>query len=107
MKLAKKILLVILSTIPLPMAVSFAAEYSENVETPSVTLINITAEFLRRFERNLLDAKYIEYLEENEIYTVEELNLPENEEIKKIVIDRFLLEYYDERLQTNSVVSVI
>ena len=70
MKLAKKILLVILSTIPLPMAVSFAAEYSENVETPSVTLINITAEFLRRFERNLLDAKYIEYLEENDIYTV-------------------------------------
>lgn len=92
MKLVKKILVLILSILPLE-AIAHAVEYNENVSTPIIEIADVLEEFMQRLDDQLLPEKYYKFLEQNGIYTSEELRKPEN----KAILQRVLKQYQRER----------
>lgn len=105
MKQIRKIILALLSILPIQ-AISFAAEFSESVEFPSVDLKKLEEEFFNKLDNKMLPPKYYTFLEKHEIYSSEELK-QENADILYKLLFRYSVERIDSKIMASSASSIL
>ena len=106
MKQIRKVILVLLSILPIK-AISFAAEYGESVEFPSVDLKKMEEEFFNKLDNKLLPPKYYVFLEKHEIYTSTELKEERNAGTLYKVLFRYSVERIDSKILASTASSIL
>ena len=72
MKSVKRKVLFLLTLIPfLPASIAFAVDFGSQVAAPVVSAFDLEEEFARRLDRNLLSAKYYNFLEKENINSLD------------------------------------
>ena len=108
MKSVKRKVLFLLTLIPfLPASIAFAVDFGSQVAAPVVSAFDLEEEFARRLDRNLLSAKYYNFLEKENINSLEELNSPENKKNKKRMLKTFTKEFKDNWLAASQTSSIM
>ena len=102
MNLAKKIILSILSVLPIQ-AIVFAADFNEQIDTGSLEeAINLNDEFIRRYDGKFLPDLYYKLLEAEGIYNIDDLLDPENADIIRRALKKFAQDWSDMKLMSSS-----
>ena len=102
MNLAKKIILSLLSLLPIQ-AIVFAADFDKQVDTETYEeVINLNDEFIRRYVGKFLPELYYKLLEAEGIENLADLLKPENSEIKRRAIKKFVQDWLDMKLMGSS-----
>lgn len=91
MNVFKKMLLAALASLPLG-AVSYAAAYEGQIDTPAWTPEEIKAEFDARLQNYGLPERYYDYLNQLGIVNIEELNAAKNLEHYKRLLREFKID---------------
>lgn len=106
MKPFKKAVLFLASLLPIP-AISFAADFNNQIETPQISAFDLEQEFFRRLESDLLPGKYYKFFEQNQIFCPEDLVQPRNQKFRDRALKQFEKDLKDITLMASGANSMI